>query len=190
MNWTLLAVALFLSFAADVSVAHVLSFKDVSPSFSLVLVVFLSLHAPRNAVPWIGWGAGILMDLLSPIPHGPMGVGPLIGPHALGWCFGSYLVMLVRTMLFKRQIHTVGAMTLMFAAAASLLAVFMLALHSMYEPVAVGWAEGGAIRELLRRLGGGLYSALIALVLGPVLTLTLPVWSFRQSMPRGLPRRA
>lgn len=190
MNWTLLAVVLFVSLAADVSVAHVLSFKDISPSFAMILVVFLALHAPRSAVPWIGWGAGLLVDLLTPIPHGPLEVGPLIGPHALGWCFGGYLVMLVRTMLFKRQIHTVAAMTLMFAVAASLLAVFILALHSIYEPVDVGWAEGGAVRELLRRLGVGLYSGLIALVLGPILTLTLPAWAFRQSMPRGLPRRA
>jgi rod shape-determining protein MreD len=191
MNKPLLLVAVILALAVDGGLIHAITFASLTPSLAMILVVFLALHAPRESVPWIGWAVGLLVDLATPYAHGgTWGQGPIIGPNALGWCFGAYAVMLVRAMLYRRQIHTVAVMVLGFSVAAALVQVFVLTIHGFYEPVPIFWAERGPLAELLRRLGCGLYSAVLALALGPVLQLTLPAWRFRSPMPRAVTRRA
>jgi len=133
----------------------------------------------------------MLVDLTRPWDHGgPWGAGPIMGPHALGWCFAGYTVMLVRAMLYRRQIHTVAVMTVVFAIAANLVVVFVIAVHGFYEPDPIIWGAGGPAAELLARLGRGVYSGLLALLIGPLLHLTIPAWRFRQPMPRAGMRRA
>lgn len=191
MNLPLLLVAVVLALAIDQSLMHALSLASTAPSLTMILVVFLALHAPRDAVPWLGWGIGLLVDLVTVYPHGGVwGDLPILGPHALGWCFGAYVVMLVRAMLYRRQLHTIAVMTIVFTVAASLVVVFILALHGLYEPVPILWTEGGPVRGLLERLGSGLLTALLALVVGPLLQLSLPAWRFRQPLPRAVARRA
>ena len=191
MNKPVLLVAVVLALALDGGFIHAIRFSSTTPDLPMVLMVFLALHAPRAVVPWLGWGLGLLVDLTRPWDHGgPWGPGPIVGPHALGWCFAAYLVMLVRAMLYRRQVHTVAVMTLVFAVAANLVVVFVIGVHGFYEPDPIQWPAGGAIDELLARLGRGVYSGLIALVLGPLLQLTLPAWRFRQAMPRAGLRRA
>ncbi len=191
MNVPLLLVAVILALAIDQSLMHALALATTAPSLTMILVVFLALHAPRDRVLWLGWGIGLLIDLVTVYPHGGVwGDLPVLGPNALGWCFGAYVVMLVRAMLYRRQLHTIAVMTVVFAIASNLVSVFVLAVHGLYEPVPILWTEGGPVRGLLERLGSGLFTSVLALLVGPLLQLSLPAWRFRQPLPRAVARRA
>lgn len=184
MNVLAVGILLFLALVFDEGFGTALRIGPFGPSAAAVAVVFLSLHAPRAVVPWIGWFTGLMIDLGAELAHEGWGSAPMIGPHALGWCFGAYLVAVVRSMLFTRQLHTIAVMTVLFTVAANLGAVFVLAVHGLYEPGAPYLPGGSGMAELGRRLASGLASGALGLVLGPLLTILLPVFAFRAPMPR------
>ena len=113
-RWPLLLVSLFVALAIDASLGHVLMIGDVSPRFVPILIVFVALFASRGAVLWSAWAAGLMVDLLTDLPHGSDDVGPLIGPHALGYVFGVIVVMQFRPVLLRRHVLTMLAMTFAF----------------------------------------------------------------------------
>ena len=87
-------------------------------------------------------------------------------------------------MLFRRRALTLAVMTSLFFIAASLVTVFIYASHGWYESEPIVWSQLRPAFELMRGLGIAAYSGLLALVLGPALIWTLPVWSFRVGAQR------
>ena len=76
-------------------------------------------------------------------------------------------------------------MTFVCAMAASVVIVFIYAVHGWYPGDDLYWADLRPAAELGRRLGIALYSALLAFVVGHVLIWSVPVWSFRGAAQRG-----
>jgi rod shape-determining protein MreD len=182
----------FLFLGIELSLRNVLvlrSLGNIAPSFIGVLAVFVALFAPRSTALWAAWILGLLLDLSTVLAQGEHGEGPLIGPHALGYPFGCFLLLQIRPMLLRGRALTLAVMTTLFLAAATLLIVFVYAVHGWYPNEHVAWADLRPIGELFRRLGIAVYSGLLALALSPVLAWTIPVWSFRGSLPRGAIRR-
>jgi rod shape-determining protein MreD len=179
MRWPVFALFAYLFLVLEVSLRNVLILGPIGPSFVIVLVVFISLFAPRMTALWACWILGLLADLCTPLMQGADLVGPLIGPHALGYVFGGYLILQLRAMLFRRRALTLAVMTAICLIAASLVVVFIYAVHGWYPGEELAWADLHPVGELLRRLGVALYSGLLALVIGPVLVWTAPAWAFR-----------
>jgi len=176
VRWPVFALFAYLVLVLEVSLRNVLMLGPVGPSFVALLVVFVSLFAPRLTALWACWVLGLLVDLCSPLMHGADHVGPLLGAHALGYVFGCYVILQMRAMLFRRRAVTFAVMTAISLLAAGLVVVFLLAVHRLYP------GEGLALRplrELLLRLGVAGYSGVLALLLGPVLVWTAPMWGFR-----------
>lgn len=184
MRWPVFLVVAFIALVLEVSVRHVLELRalaNISPSFTAVLVVYVALFATREAALWAAWGLGLAVDLCVDLPIGARAAGPIIGAHALGYVFGVYLLLQIRGLLFRRQALTIGVMAALFVLAASLVIVFVYAVHGWYPGTAdrLVWADLRPAGELLRRLGIALYTGVLALGLSVPLVWSTPVWGFR-----------
>jgi len=192
MRWTIFSVAAFTFLVLELSLSNVLvvrSLGNIAPSFVAVLAVYVSLFAPRMSALWACWLLGLLVDLSIYSPHGAERPGPIIGPNALGYVGACFMLLYVRSMLFRSRVLTIAVMTVLFVAASSLITMALYAVQSWYPGGAFAWAQNGWGGELMRRLGVALYSGVLALLLGRLLLWTTPVWYFRMSLPRHTGRR-
>jgi len=169
------------------------SFGNISPSFIACLVVFISLFAGRRAALWGAWALGLLVDLTSGFVQ--TGLNELVyvpGPYALGYPFATLVILQIRPLVFRRRLITIAVFTAVAVLAASLVALSFYVLRNFYpEADAVRYpVEDGAMRELSRRLGVAIYSALLALPVGWLLRATTPLWGFTATQPRAAERRS
>jgi len=188
MRWAVFAIFAYVFMVLELSVRNLLVVSApgaISPSFVAVLVVFIALFAPRATALWAAWILGLMMDLTIDLDHGEAWPdGPLIGPYALGYPFGAYLLVQVRAMLLRGRALTMAVMTIIFVAAATIVAVFIYVAHGWYPSENIAWADLGLLGELGRRFGEALYSGLLALILAPILLWTTPLWLFRTPAQR------
>ena len=63
MRWTVFFVFAYLFLALETGLDKLLAYNHASPSFLLVLAVFVGLSAPRTAVVWALLVLGLLTDL-------------------------------------------------------------------------------------------------------------------------------
>jgi rod shape-determining protein MreD len=176
----------------DVSLGQVLllrSLGNIAPSFVAVLLVFVSLFAPRVQALWACWVMGVLVDLSIDLPHGTDLAGPFIGPHALGYLFACFVLLQVRAMLFRRRALTMAVTTILFALSAGLVAIFVYVVHGWFPTEELTWGDLRPTSELMRRAGAAVYSGLLAFVVARPLMWTAPLWGFRTAGPRGGPWR-
>lgn len=172
------AVAAYLLLAVQISLADVMSittrFGPISPRFVLLLAVFVALAAPPMVVMWASAILGMLIDLTTTwaLPGG--GALTLIGPYTLGYIAGAYVLLQVRSMLFRQHPLTVGSMMLVGGAAVQIIVVAVFTIRAWYEPVA-GWS---ATSELVARSLTLLYSAAIGTLLAIPLCQLTPLFGF------------
>lgn len=182
MRWSVFLVFAYIALALETGIRSRLgppSMGGISPSFVALLVVFISLFAPRLTALWAVWLLGLLMDLSAPFPMASAGSVFLIGPYALGYVFGCVLILQLRALVFRKRLLTFALLTFVCLLAASLVAVGLLALRSWYpQGEATVYFESTALRELLHRLGIAAYSAILAIPLGWMLVKSLPLWNF------------
>lgn len=184
MRWPVFACFALAFLVIDVSFAQVVMLGGYAPSFTVALVTYLALFAPRLTALWAAWWLGLLLDLATEIPHGPGRSAPMIGPHALGFVFACFALLQVRSMLIRRHLVTVAIAAFAVGVMAALVRVFVVAAHGWYEPDVIGFARGSAMAELGWEVGRAAYSAIVAGVLAPVLLWTEPLWSFRHQPGR------
>lgn len=198
MRWAVFAAMAFVTFAAELSLRPVLmlhTFGGISPSFIACLAVFIAMFAPRLTALWSCWALGLLLDLSTPFAaaSGIAGGGGsfyLIGPYALGYTFGAYLIIQLRPMVFRQRAVTIGFMTLLSLSSVALIAVAVFVIRSWYASDPGIYPTGSsAAGELFRRFGIALYTALIAIPLGWLLLATLPYWGFPTTTHRRVARR-
>ena len=108
----------------------------------------------------------------------------LVGPHALGYVFGAFVVVQVRTMVFRRRLLTISLLTTLLLIAAAMVVVCLFTVRSWYPQPPAAWAEYHPVVEWLRLVGAGIYSGLLALPLGWLLIQTFPMWSFQVDTER------
>ncbi|MEE2895919.1 MAG: hypothetical protein VX726_09300 [Planctomycetota bacterium] len=184
MNLGIFLVMLFVCVALDTSLLPVISIGGVSPSVTATLIVFVSLFAPRQAALWAAVSAGLLLDLQSPnaTTDGRAVVVP--GPYALGFVFGTQLVLLLRSMVFRRNPIAVGLLTTPFLIAVSLVWMAIWLLRGFDPGSLLPWSGGNAGGELGRRAGWALYSGAIGIPFGWLLLFSWPIWRFEQTFLR------
>ena len=182
MRWAVFAIIAFAIVALQLSLAGALTLHTVGglkPNLVAALAVFIALFAHRTSVLWGCWLLGLMLDLGPAATPGPVHV---IGPHALGYVFGGFLILQLRSMVFRRRALTLGFLTFVFMVGAAVVAIFILGVRSFYPGESP--MPGGALSELVRRMGTALYSGLLAIPFGWLLLTTFPLWNFQSGMPR------
>ena len=182
MRWTSFVIAAYVVMALEVGLAqHIAidtSWGPAAPSFALVLAVFISLHAPiRTAVLACGI-LGLLVDLAaSPYTLAEPATAhtvTLIGPYALGYAAGGYLVILMRPMLIRRHPMALAVMSLLAGAEVHLVVLALLWVRQWYEPL----AAFHAVEQLSPRALGLLYTSGLAIFLAFPLSWSAGTFAF------------
>lgn len=176
MRWSVFAIAAFIVIVLQLSVREVLTLHTlgmVKPDLVACLATFLAMFASRASALWACWVLGLLMDLA---PAGGTMAWHMIGPHALGFTFGGYVVLQLRTMVFRRRAITTGFLTCVFLLAAGVLATFLLTVRSWYIPDTPLY--GSPLVELWHRIKIALYSGIVAIPFGWLLQITVATWGF------------
>lgn len=144
--------------------------SQATPSLLLILTCFLALMAPSLTAVWSAVILGLLADALSAVP--------LVGPHALGFALGAYVVLQLRGLVFRESVLTLAFMTLAAGVFAHLGAVALIAIRSI--PLTPGGAVEGfvAADELVGRFFDVLYTAAASVPVGWLLFRTASWWGF------------
>jgi rod shape-determining protein MreD len=185
VRWPVFAVFAFVCFVLEVSVRNMLRLEalfGVSPSFVACLATFVALFGQRLSALWACWILGMMMDLM---PRSDGATMYPIGPHALAYIAGGYLIVLLRTMVFRRRLLSFGAMTFIFLMSASIVTVAVLLVRHWYAPVDSIAHEYHGLSDLAGRALISLYSGVIGFFpVGSILIASMPLWGFQSSMPR------
>jgi hypothetical protein len=171
MRWFTFIIAAYLAYVFDAGLRGLLSIGGVSPSFLLILAVFIGLSAPSMAAAWAMLILGALADLL------PGGNG-ILGPWALGYLFGAFALMQVRGLVFRESPITLGVMVFVGGIFVQLLTLAVLSMRgwSIFagEPIAgFHWAD-----QFVKSFLVLLYSAAAAVPVGMMLFRTERLWGF------------
>ena len=190
MRWVVFMVFAVVALVFDAGLGEVLrleSLGQIRPSLCVVVAVFVALSAPRVTALWACFVLGLLLDLSYPVTVADNRVVHLIGPYALGYLAGGWLVVQWRTLVFRRRPLTIGVMTLICLLAVHVVAVsiYLLRSRGWYPGEAIFWTENTAPREVLHRVLAAVYSGLVAIPAGWLLVQTIPVWGFAGKGFRG-----
>jgi rod shape-determining protein MreD len=189
VRWAVFVVFAVIGLVFDTGFSEALRIRtlaDIRPSLCGAIAVFVALSAPRTAALWACFVLGLLLDLSFPVTVSGNRTLHLIGPYALGYTAGGWLVLHARTMVFRRRPLTIGVMTVVCLAAVHLVAVILYVLRSRawYPGDVVFWTDTTAMAELGRRLLGAVYSGLVAVPLGWLLVRSMPLWAFQTTVHR------
>ena len=189
MNWLAYVLVLGVALAVDASLGLVLTLHGlggIKPMFTVPVVVFAALFAHRSTACWAALAGGLLVDFSTPLLVA--GRPPLYvpGPHALGFLFATLLILQLRAMVFRTRMLTMVVFSGVFVVAAGLVVVSLYVIRSYLPGEAAAYPMADtALRELLRRLGTGVYTAAIAAPMGWLLLWSLPLWDMPHATARG-----
>ena len=178
MRWGVFILALAVCLTLDIAFLQVLAIGPIFPGVCGALVVYVSLFAPRLTALWAALLTGVMLDLGSPALLSTDQVIHVIGPHALGFVFGAYLVLLLRSIVVRRNPLTVGMLILPCLLAASLVYMGLWSIRTFYVETQVPWVGDTAVGELGRLMGWAFYSAIIGIPIGWLLLLSWGIWKF------------
>jgi len=179
MNWTLFAIFAYLFAALQTGLAPVIAlegrFGPIVPRFDFVLVVFVGLFAaPRPTM--VAWAAmGLLIDLAMPAHVGGV---TLIGPYTIGFLFGGFAVLQLRTLVLRTHPLSLAFCTVAAGLAVQLVLVLIFTIRSWYDPP---FANYSAVADLTTRAFGLLYTAIFALLLAFPLVRMVPAFGLQLS---------
>ena len=179
MRWWVFVLFTVLAVGLDNGFGSVFTLRGawfLAPSFAGCLVAFIALSAPAPTVVWAGWFVGLLIDL-SPGLGEAVGSLHVIGPHALGFALGAWLVLTLRIYVFRRRVLTVAMLTFAVVWAAGVVQV-LLGIVRFWLPWAGGELVPFGIGELLHATGNAAYSALLAIPVGWMLIQSISIWRF------------
>lgn len=182
MRWIVFVVLAALALAFDEGIGGVLALGDtwhIQPSLCGVLAVFVALSAPRPNAVWACWILGLLLDLSNPMTTAGGRVVHLVGPYALGFAAGGQLILLGRTMVFRRRALTIGVMTFVLLLVVHAVAVMIFVIRSWYPGDPVFWTESSLGSVLVERFLMAVYSGIFAIPAGWLLVATMPLWGFQ-----------
>jgi len=133
MNWIVFALAAYVMLALEVGLRTLLGIPGpdgVSPSFVLVLAVYIGMMAPAHVVPWAMLILGVLVDLRP-------GAAPdvtIVGPMALGYLVGAYVVLQLRGLVFRESVLALSALVFAGGLFVQLVAVGLLTMRGLPWP--------------------------------------------------------
>ncbi len=187
MRWLTFAVAAYLVLALQTGLRTLWVLPvvgGVTPDLLLILLVFVALWAPGMKVAWGALILGLLADLHPlPVLHS-MQDAAILGPGVIGFLLGAYVVLQLRTMVFRDSLLTLCILTFIAGLFVQLMIVALITVRGVHLPVVSGFLADAPVPgwspslELLRRFLGLIYSALVAAPLGWLLLRFRNLWAF------------
>ncbi len=186
MRWPLFLVVLLVVLVFETALAGAASIMGVRPSLCAVLATFIALSAPRMTVLWSCYLIGLMLDLSNRLPLGAAQSLYVIGPYAIGYTIAGYLLLQMRSTVFRQRSLTIGALTVVSLIVVHVVVVTLFVVRGWYPSPAgpLMWAEVGTTNELLRRALAALYSGLVAVPVGWLLVRSMPAWAFQTTTNR------
>lgn len=174
MNWIVFAITAYVFFALQVGLAPAWIVGGATPNLMLILAVFVGVSARKAAVPWALLIVGLLLDS-QPGPLRDQGI--ILGPQAVGYLVGAYVVLQLRNLLFRESVVTIVLMVFAVGGFAALVETLIYALRGLpwLANAALGWST---TEQLWRRLQEILYTAAVAVPVGLLLQSTRRWWGF------------
>ena len=168
MNWPVVVVFAYVMLGLELALKPALAIETpgIAPSFVIPLAAFIALHAPAMPALWVALALGAALDLTNPMlsADGRQEV-TVLGTMALGCLGAAYMALTIRGMLVRRNPLTLIMLAGLFALVASLVAVALLSVRSMYD----GALVFHPVQELVRRSASAVYTWLVTIALAAVL---------------------
>ncbi len=148
---------------------------NIAPSFVLVLATMVALWASPSAAMGAAVVLGLALDMLYQVPHAH-GTGDVVvlGPHALGFMLGAFLVLNLRAIAFRKNTLTLAVLCVLSGVCGALVVTAALSLRALYDPIEIG----RPIAELGQRFASACATFVLALPVGFVLTRARRVFGF------------
>ena len=158
MRWTPYLILAYLAVGLQIGMAEYLRVGAARPDLVLLAVIFIAIHAPREAALLGCFGLGLIQDLVSLNP---------LGVYALAYSMVGMFVVSTQELVYKA--HPVTHFTLGFVGA--LLCGTVVVIH--------GWIRGprASVTDVL---AAALYTALLAPIVLGLLNLTRRAFSFQR----------
>ncbi|MCC6425266.1 MAG: hypothetical protein IT435_00465 [Phycisphaerales bacterium] len=168
MNWIVFALSGWVLLGLELGLKDSLRIGDapVAPSFVMPLAVVIALAAPSTTALWAAIVLGMTLDLTNTLEV--MGGGLpryVLGPYALGYALAAQLVLTMRGLMIRKNILTVGFLSLFCSLVSNIVVTAIFAIRSRYDVE----IQFDATQQLIWRLGSSLYTGLVGLALGTVL---------------------
>jgi rod shape-determining protein MreD len=190
VNWLAFLVALLAAAALDGGFTAALALGPFRPALVPAILAFVALHGPRRTALWAAFAAGILVDLLQPSIGAAGAPFHVIGPNALGGAFGVTAVLLLRSMVFRRNPLTLGFMTVVVSIGITLVTAAIFAIRRFWSDELPPWGAEPVQPWILRQLVADLVSGLWAIPLAWPLNASLERWDFFSAAHRPWRRAA
>jgi hypothetical protein len=189
VNWVVFLVCAWAAMGLEQSLKGMVALNSwnatVSPSFALILAVWIAMNAPPQSAAWACLILGLLVDLTARIPLEPGGVLTVAGPNALALLVASQFVLSARWLMIRRNPVALALLTLPAGLIATVVSAVPFALRRLLGD-AVEWHTGP---ELLGGFGSAAYSSLVALPMALGLNLLTGPFGFHGGSNRVIPRR-
>lgn len=187
MRWPVVAIMAYLVLGLETAVKPALSISSgefrFDPTFVVPLLTFIALAGPTVPVLWCSLLLGMVVDLYTQRDAGDVVV---LGPYSLGYMAGSYLVLVMRGLMFRRSPLSMIFLSILATAVCELVVVFLLTSRHVVYSSPEFWSAG---HELLNRLFGAAYTALSAGVLSLILFPLTPLFGFHDIHSRRFIRK-
>jgi len=186
MRWSVFILTAYVALLLQAGLGNLLAYGDsaVTPSFLLILGVFIGMWAPPQTVAWAMLILGLLTDLTHAYPIGDTQMVWLIGPASLGYLLGAMAICQLRSMVFRDSALALAVMVFMVGILVHLAAIALLAIRGWPwlpgEPI-IGYSATHALFEAFKQL---LYTTAFALPVGYVLQRSSPLWRFEPAKPK------
>lgn len=180
MNWIAFAVAAWIALGAELGLkpALALGSSSIAPSFAFVLLAFVAMWAPPLAVYTAALIIGLILDLTHPpVTSGGVSAVVVIGPYALGCLAGAYAAVTARGVLIKQNPLAFAFVAFVLTLVAHAVVVTLLRIRATYDDFLVTFSH-----EIGVRLFSTVYTAIVALLVGPVMRLFIPLFGFPTSI--------
>ena len=183
MRWLAFGFATYLLLGAELGLVEFLRIgDDLAPSFLLVFATYIALSAQPGPALLAATVIGALMDLTQPWAAGTE-MTVLLGPNALGYAAGAWLVVNLRGHVFRYHPAATAVLTFAMGLAVIIVGHFLIAtrfvahsLLNVYEPME-WWTPVSLLRTDFLTL---LYSCLLAVPMIWVLNRFTPVFGLSQ----------
>lgn len=185
MRWLVFIIAAAIAVALDMGMASAMTLRSlgfVTPSFAGCLVAYMALFGRTDHVLWGAWFLGVLTDLSPGSTEGQELVF-IIGPHALGYVLGAWIILNIRSMVFRHRIFTLCVCTMICVLSAGFLVV-VIGIVRFWLPFTGGAVVPFGLKELVQFVGDAIYSGLLAVPFGWLLFQVMPLWRFDYGVGR------
>ncbi|MFO0833108.1 MAG: hypothetical protein U0637_14850 [Phycisphaerales bacterium] len=166
MRWAAFLLIAWIALGLELSLrkALALGHTGIAPSFVLCAVTVIAASAPAGRTYWLAWVLGLLVDVTFMLPTSNGADARVIGPYAVSLPAGAFMIVSIRTLMYKRSPFAYGFLALVGGLVVQVCVVALYTLRAaMFDPLA--WNAG---HELWTRLASCVYTGAVMTLLAPL----------------------